>query len=267
MKYLLNERFTVGFIERLRSSPRLQQICGLSGIPSESTFSRFFAMLSDSANMDSLIAEMVSKLKARLPDLGNDVAIDSTDIEAYANPNHQPVTDPDAEWGRRTTKAKSSKGAKKTEPFFGYKLHSICDAVHGAPLAHVLLPANRNDSPLLPGLVRKAQAMYPWLKPKHLLADRGYDSQANHVFLVQRGIIPIIHIRKPTADDGLYDGLYNKKGAPVCDGETPMDFLGTDPKSGWHLFRCPPEGCKLKARSRLMARYLQYQDALGGPSQ
>ena len=255
MKYLLGERFTVGFLERLKSSPRLQQICGLNCIPSESTFSRFFSLLSDSMDSDTAIAEMVDKLKTRLPDLGNDIAIDSTDIKAYANPNSLPVTDPDAMWGRRTTKAKSSKGAKDTEPFFGYKMHALNDAVHGAPLAHVLLPANKNDSPLLPVLVRKAQAMYPWLRPRHLLADRGYDSQANHAFLVQRGIIPIIHIRKPTADDGLYDGLYNKKGAPVCDGETPMDFLGTDPKSGYHVFQCPPTGCKLKVRSRLMARY------------
>ena len=255
MKYLLNERFTVGFIERLRSSPRLQQICGLNSIPSESTFSRFFSLLSDTANIDSLIAEMVGKLKARLPDLGKDLAVDSTDIEAYANPNHTPVTDSDATWGRRTTKAKSSKGAKKTEPFFGYKMHALNDVVYGAPLAHVLLPANRNDSPQLPGLVRKAQGMYAWLKTKHLMADRGYDSQANHTFLVGQGVTPIIHIRKPTADDGLYDGLYNKKGAPVCDGKTPMDFLGTDPKTGRHLFRCQPAGCRLKARSRLMARY------------
>ena len=77
---------------------------------------------------------------------------------------------------------------------------------------HVLLPANRNDSPQLPVLVRKAQGMYAWLKPKHLMADRGYDSQANHTFLVGQGVTPIIHIRKTTADDGLYDGLYNKKG-------------------------------------------------------
>ena len=183
MKYLLAERFTVGFLERLKSSPKLQRICGLTAIPSESTFSRFFSLLSDSMDTDNAIAEMVGKLKARLPDLGEDVAIDSTDIEAYANPNSLPVTDPDAVWGRRTTKAKSSKGAKDTEPFFGYKLHALNDVVYGAPPAHVLLPANRNDSPQLPGLVRKAQGMYAWLKPKHLIADRGYDAQSNHVFL------------------------------------------------------------------------------------
>ena len=35
-------------------------------------------------------------------------------------------------------------------------------------------------SPQLVKLVDKARRMYPWLKPRHLIADRGYDSQANH---------------------------------------------------------------------------------------
>ena len=70
MKYLMGERFTVGFLERLRSSPRLQQICGLNSIPSESTFSRFFSLLSGSMSSNEAIAEMVGKLKAHLPSLG-----------------------------------------------------------------------------------------------------------------------------------------------------------------------------------------------------
>ena len=175
--------------------------------------------------------------------------MDSTDIEAYANPNRTIVKDPDAEWGHRTTKASSS-GKNKTEPFFGYKMHALNDAKYGVPIIHIIHPANKNDSPQLPVLVRKAQQTHPWLKPKHLLADRGYDSQANHKLLIKHGIIPIIHIRKPTADDDLYDGIYNKKGIPVCDdGKTPMEFLGTDPTTGHHLFQCPPAGCALKARS------------------
>ncbi len=248
LKYLLAERFTVGFIERLRTSPRLAELCGFSGsLPSEATFSRFFKLLS-TASGDDFIADMVQKLRVHLPDLGDSVAVDSTDIEAYSNPNRSVVSDPDAEWGRRTTKSKSSK--KDTEPFFGYKSHALCDTVYGAPITHIVLPANANDSPQLPSMVRKAQQTHSWLKPKHLLADRGYDALSNHTFLVKHGIIPIIHIRKPTADDSLYDGLYTKHGIPVCDdGKTPMEFLGTNPKNGHHLFRCPPEGCSLKAKS------------------
>ena len=256
LKYLLGERYTVGLIERLRASPRLREICGMERIPSESTFSRFFKCLADMPDFtDQAMAEMVERLRERLPDVGESVAVDSTDIEAYANPNRSKPTDTTAVWGVRTKKSKS--GSKKdTEPFFGYKLHSTTDTVYGIPLAHILLPANQNDSPQLSKLVNKAYKTYRWFKPAHLLADRGYDSQDNHQFLFDRGITPIIHIRKPTANDGLYDGFYNAKGQPVCgDGKTPMEYVGTNPRSGKHLFRCPPNGCALKSRSSGAVRY------------
>ena len=168
--------------------------------------------------------------------------MDSTDVQAYANPDR---SDTDATWGHRTTKPKSS-AKKDKELFFGYKLHSITDAVYGVPLAHIVLPANENDWPQIRRLVDEARGIYPWLRPKHLLADRGYDSQANHKLLVKRGIIPIIHVRRPTAEDG----LYTSKGQPACtDGKTPMDCIRTDPKSGHHLFRCPPSGCGMLAKT------------------
>ena len=259
-KYLLGERFTVGLIERLRSSPRLREICGLDRIPSESTFSRFFSRLAGLPDPDTLMAQMVEKLRELLPGLGQGVAIDSTDIESYANPNRTKVRDTEATWGRRTAKGKSRKKDKKTEPFFGYKMHALNDTVYGVPLVHTVHPANQNDSPELPRLVEKAQAAFGWLRPSHLLADRGYDSQTNHKFLVGKGIAPIIHVRKPTADDGLYDGLYDKNGFPVCgDGKTPMDYIRTA-SNGHHLFRCPPGGCALKARSNGAMRYCDIPD-------
>ena len=98
-------------------------------------------------------------------------------------------------------------------------------------------------------LIDKARGLYPWLKPKQLFADRGYDSQANHKLLIKRGIIPIIHLRRPS-NAKLHDDLYDFLGRPVCaDGATPMEYLLTDPKTGFHGFRCPPGGCALKARS------------------
>lgn len=248
LKYLLGERFTVAFIERLRSSARLREICGFDdSVPSDSTFSRFFSRL---ANVDGLaertMAEMVERVRERLPDVGERVAVDSTDIRAYAHPARE---DTDATWGHRTTKTRS-KSTKDTEPFFGYKLHSITDTIHGVPLAHIILPANQSDTRQLKLLIDKARGLYPWLKPKHLLADRGYDSQANHKLLIKRGIIPIIHLRRPS-NAKLHDDLYDFLGCPVCaDGATPMEYLLTDPKTGFHGFRCPPGGCALKARSR-----------------
>ena len=98
----------------------------------------------------------------------------------------------------------------------------------------------------LPAALRKTLAAYPWMEPGCLLADRGYDSLANHQFLVGLGIIPVIHIRKPTAQDGLYDGIYTAEGKPTCPGQQPMEYVRTDPETGAHLFRCQAGGCRLK---------------------
>ena len=210
---------------------------------------------------DEAMAELLTELKVVLPGLGENVAIDSTDIPAYANPDQTPISDPDATWGHRTPKAKSKNKRKgqQTEPFFGYKMHSLGDVKYGAPLAHIGLPANNGDMRQLPPAVDKAQKLIPWLKPKHVIADKGYDSQANHVALIKRGITPIIHIRKPSSHAGLYDDLYTNLGAPSCDGKTGMEFVRTDPKTGHHLFRCPPKGgagSSAKGHSLRLARLL-----------
>ena len=48
-KYLLNEPYVVGLIERFRGSVRLRELCGFDTVPSESTFSRFFKFLSETS--------------------------------------------------------------------------------------------------------------------------------------------------------------------------------------------------------------------------
>ena len=125
-------------------------------------------------------------------------------------------------------------------------MHLVSDATHGVPLAFTITPANDSDSTQLPAALRKTLAAHPWMEPGCLLADRGYDSLANHQFLVGLGIIPVIHIRKPTAQDGLYDGIYTAEGKPTCMGQQPMEYVRTDPETGEHLFRCQAGGCPLK---------------------
>ena len=260
LKYLLNEPFTKTLVIRLGSEAGLRELCGLDnrkGVPSESTFSRFFKSISESHVLQDAMFAVVEELHERLPDLGKDVAIDSTDIGAWANPNRPKgeIVDQTARWGHRTTKNKNaSAGSEDREFVFGYKVHLIADVRYGVPLAYIVLPANASDSTTLPAVVDKALERYEWLSPDHLMADRGYDSQANHKFLYEdRGIRPVIHMRKPPTRRGqksLYDGIYDHKGRPTCpDGETPMEYVQTDPKTGRHQFRCPPGGCALKPKS------------------
>ena len=249
IKFLLNEPFNVGLIQRLNESAKLRQLCGFnSEIPSESAFSRFFKKLSDRVDLlEQSITSIVNHLHEHLPDIGDITTIDSTDIEAYANPRRSAVIDQDAKWGHRTAKNKSA-SKKNDEMFFSYKLHLMGDAVYGVPLNYILLPANRGDSPQLPRLVKEALQTYSWLKPSYLLADRGYDALSNHETLVQEGIKPIIHIRKAVKAK-LHYGLYTTMGEPVCTGKKVMQWLSTDPKTGHHLYGCPPAGCHRKSQA------------------
>ena len=253
-KYLLNIRFNVDLIRRLGASQTLRQICGFGEtVPSESTFSRFASKLRDQqALVEDCFDAVTRELRDILPNFGRTVAVDSTMFPAFSNPNRKVISDPDATWGlKNSSRAKDG----KKEYMFGYKLHLLSDADYGLPLTFTLTPANRSDLPLLRDLLRKADETLPWLKPRHLLADRGYDSEDCHIDAITRGIIPVIHIRKPSGASGLHRGIYSAMGSPTCVGKVSMKYIRTDTKLARHLFRCPSEGCDLKAKSNGGLRY------------
>ena len=260
-KYMISERYTTRLIERLWASQRLREICGLTGIPSEPTFSRFFKRLAqEPERLEPAIVVLVEMLREFFPDLGKRLAIDSTDISAWAKPfRKQGPSDPDAKTGVRTAKSKSVGDdglPKKMEYFFGYKSHLICDSIVGIPLAQVFLPANEPDTSQLPDVLNKALDAYPWLKKTttHMTADKGYDARSNFAFLIEKNIEPVILSRRPTAADSLYNGIFNKDGLPMCDdGVTPMEYVGSE--GNRHMFRCPATGCAMKSRTSGAMRF------------
>ena len=260
-KFILKIRYNNQLLERLRGSQKLRQVCGFADdIPSESALSRFTSRLAHHVDLveqclvkiTNELRELVPAVKRRknrqdqpLPPLGAVIAIDSTLFETYANPNRKPVKDSDARWG---VKHSSRTKEGKTEWGFGYKMHLVSDTTHGVPLAFTITPANENDSTQLRTVVNKTFNNYRWMQPGAFLADRGYDSLANHEFLTGLNIIPIIHIRKPAAADGFHKDMYTASGKPTCIGQREMDYVRTDQENGAHLFRCPPQGCPLKTQ-------------------
>ena len=230
LRYLLGEPTVVDFLTLLRASDVFRELCGLDDrVPSGPTCSRFYAELTTHAlDVDQLTASLVSQLRRHLPDLGDVVAVDGTDIASWNNPQKKIKSDPDAAWGVRTVKNKAGRESRasgqsddtdgeehKIEWFHGYKMHCLADVTYGIPLVYIVLPANESEMTRLPALVAKAQQTYGWFAPKYLVADRGYDSQNNHLYLISQGITPIIHIRKSTAADGLHDGIYSTQGQTI----------------------------------------------------
>lgn len=241
--YYYNLEATNDLIRKLEDEWPLRIICGFAALPHRTTFNRFWHRLSHHADLvEEAFTGVTDALRTYLPDLGKVVAVDSTAVKSASQPNRKVVSDPDARWG-----VKHSAKAKKDDKmwFFGYKLHMVADVNHGIPLAQVVTPGNRNDTRYLPTLYEQGEKLYDWWKPEVMIADRGYDSNRNHNYLDSNSVIPIIHIRKPS-NTKYYDGLYTHQGVPVCMGMEPMEYIQTDPDTGFHQYRCQSGGCHLK---------------------
>jgi len=179
-------------------------------------------------------------LAAVKPGFGKEIAVDSTTIEAYANPNRS--ANPDASW----TKKHSARDPAKEEWAYGYKAHVIADANYDLPISMIVTTAKQNDSPILRSLIDKAESEHDWFQigpDSVVLADRGYDSQANNRYVHNKGGAPVIHKRKPNNASGLQDDIYTTDGVPTCLGKQEMEYIQTDPTTGHHLYRCPAGGC------------------------
>ena len=239
----LNLPHTNALIRRLQDDSELRSMCGFGDrLPHRSTFNRFIQRLSYHPDLvESALTSVTNKLKEHLPDLGETVAVDGTTVRTHSNPNRRRkgISDPEASWtAKNATRAKE--GGK--EWHFGYKSHAVADAKYGVPLGQIVTTASRSDSPELPLVIEHTKSLHPWFRPKVVIADRGYDALSNHEYVVSQGAIPIIHIRKLAKGE-----IYTKEGTPICVGNVPMEYLGSDPERG-RLYRCRPEGCHLKGK-------------------
>ena len=239
--FVLNFPHTNALIRRLEEDSHLRHLCGFEDVlPHRTTFNRFIQRLSYHADLvEACFVRVTEQLKALLPELGEQVAIDSTFVRSHCNPSRPVKSDPEASWtAKNSTQAKE--GGKEWK--HGYKLHMVADAQYGLPLGQVITTAKRNDSPELPRVMRRARVTLDWFMPSVAMADRGYDSQANHDYLMGKGTIPII-LRRKSPKTGLYDSIYTEQGIPTCIGKVPMEYVRSDPEKG-HLYRCA--GCHLK---------------------
>ena len=251
--FVLNLAHTNALIRRLEDDADFRTLCGFGDLPHRRTFNRFIRRLSHHADLvEATFADLTHQLKTLVPGLGREVAVDATTVRSHCNPNRKRISDPEASWTAKNS-ARAKTGGK--EWHHGYKVHMVADANYGVPLAHVVTTAKRNDSPELPAVIARAEALYAWFKPSAVIADRGYDSTANHKHLHGNGILPVIHIRRK-ADAALYDGIYTEQGVPTCLGQVPMEYVRSDPEKG-HLYRC--KGCHLADSMRGGIRHCDSQ--------
>jgi Transposase DDE domain len=212
----------------------------VGGTPSEWACYRFTVKLRQhSDKLAACLHGIIASLADALPEMGREVAIDATDLVAYANgqkydgsgPRRKPFSDPDAAWGFR-----SAVSTRRGGGFYGFKLHAAACARTGLPLAWRIESGNRQETlfalPLLDTVIARG------FSPESCAFDKGYDHNALYDGCEARDCRPIIPLRKmPTK---------TPVGPPTCAHGT-WTFAGTDFKRGASKWRCPTGECKPKS--------------------
>lgn len=117
----------------------LRQVLG--GCPSLDACYRFTRKLREHDDLlQAAIESVLAGLRAEMPALGTTVAIDGSDLPAYANGQRYVnnrtklertrYSDPDATWGHRSAISTQAKGS-----YYGYKVHAAVDTTTGLPVA------------------------------------------------------------------------------------------------------------------------------------
>lgn len=217
-------------------------MCGSA--PSRWALYRFTVKLRANAPLLSAALDRVTaSLAAELPEYGRDVAIDASDLPAYANgqrfvskhgPERERYSDPDASWGHR-----SAVSTRKGGGFYGYRVHAAVCARTGLPLAWEVQAARAHESlsvaPLLDTLRARGFA------PTTAAMDRGYDVTLVYEACEASGVLPIIPLRETTAVKR------GEHGAPTCEHGR-WTFAGADFKRKRAKYRCPTGECEPKSR-------------------
>jgi DDE family transposase len=225
----------------VREHPALAAVIAPDGnVPSHWACYRFTAKLRAHTNLlETCIASVVGALKKANPLLGWDVAIDASDLPAYANgqrylskngPEREKYSDPDATWGHR-----SAVSTRKGGGFYGYRLHMAVCSKTDLPLAWTVETAKANEGPTVAPLLDKLKGH--GINPETCAMDKGYDTSTVHGACMDREVVPVVSLRKTPAV---------KRGEhkpPTCEhGE--WTFAGADRKRKASKWRCPTGECK-----------------------
>jgi transposase, IS5 family len=231
-----------GLVRELSRNPALRELCGVKHIPKAYHYSRFVGKLAKPENRELLLKIFhgaVSELSKLLPDLGESVAVDGTAVSSYCNRFAKDKSDKEAGWGVR--KRKLDDGSEEKKLWYGYSLMLAVDTKYELPIGFEVIPANMNESPRLPELLREVKERHQDMKMDYVVADAGFDSKSNCRFVLNKlKGLPIIKMRLTQDKDKEFTGAIcrcNELGTPICSCDLFMIYAGRDGK--YLKFRCP----------------------------
>lgn len=189
----------------------------------------------------------VSDLKKLIPDLGESLAIDGTEVSSWCNRYSKDKSDKDAGWGVKTYKRED--GTESKHLWYGYNVELVVDTKYEIPLNFEVLPANVGECPRLPILLGDTIRLHPQFDVRYVMGDRGYDSKDNCKYvLYDLKALPIIKMRLTQSKEAEFTGEIcrcTELGTPICECGAKMLYAGRDGK--YLKFRCSrhtePLGC------------------------
>lgn len=215
--------------------------------PSQWACYRFAKMLRtrDAWLLDSCISDVLGGLREQHPTMGQTVAVDGSDMPAYANGHDKyrdgtprKPSDPDASWGHRSAVSTRGKGG-----YYGYKMHAAVDVETELPVAWTVQPANESEQHFAVGLLDQAREL--GFDVSTAIMDKGYDTSLIHAKCEHRHIAPVI----PLVERG-----YDKRRGSKPRGDEPphcvhgeWTFAGADYKRRASKWRCPTGECNAKS--------------------
>jgi transposase len=210
-------------------------------VPSVYACYRFTAKLRIYGDMlTGCIDRVTAGLSARVPEYGRNIAIDGSDMPAYANGQRfvskggreraaDEYADPDASWGHR-----SAVSTRKGGGFYGYKIDmAVCTATD-LPLAWNVRTAREAEQAHALALVDAVKAR--GFAVETAAMDKGYDARFVYEGCEDRDVRPIIPLTK---SPGVKRGDHK---TPRCEHGA-WRFAGADYKRKATKWRCPTGEC------------------------
>jgi hypothetical protein len=191
------------------------------------------------ALLDACLDRVTASLQEQMPNLGGTVAIDASDMPAFANgqrfiykggPERKTHSDPDASWGHRSAVSTRAAGS-----FYGYKLHQAVDAETGLPPAWRVETAKDAESTFAVPLLESVRER--GFRAGIAVMDMGYDLGPVYEGFEARGCHPVIPCARPPPSRPASTSL---RPASMASGPSPEPT----PSAG------PPSGAALRASAR-----------------
>jgi Transposase DDE domain/Transposase domain (DUF772) len=211
----------------------------LSRVPSVHACYRFTAKLrAYQPLLDACLDRVTAALHEQILDVGATVAIDGSDMPAYANgqrylykggPERKTYSDPDASWGHRSAVSTRAAGS-----FYGYKLHQVVCVETGPPLAWRVETAKDAESAFAVPLLESVRER--GFRAEIAVMDMGYDHETVYEQFEAHDCHPVIPLRETPAVKA------GKHLPPTCEHGT-WTFAGSDAKRQAAKWRCPTGDC------------------------